>query len=174
MTDERASTLRLLRRDFGCWLGGPAFRWSHFATFTFSKTPGPRAIKHAEIFLRDLGEWLDRESYTAFLSMEIGSEGGRHHIHALLEFTGVAANTIRDRWAERFGFARVTSYNPKLGGLHYVTKYVIKDACGTADWVIVSTPDEGADGELFRPAVRVTGYQLFTRYIALMRRKGAD
>lgn len=175
MTDaEEHSRLRQLRRDFGDWLGGPAFRWSHFATFTFSKTPGRRAVVLADEFLHELAVWLGRDNFTGFLSMEIGPSGGRHHVHALLEFCGVASGTIQRRWQERFGFARVSAYNPKLGGLHYVTKYVIKDACGTADWRIVSTPDEGADGALFRPAVRVTGYQLFTRYTTLMRRKRAD
>jgi len=164
MADDRAH-LRTLRRDYGQWLGGSTFAWSHFATLTFSKPPGPRAIRHFGLFVQDLAEELQREPIVAFCAMEVGPEGARHHLHALLELPGVGSEFISAEWLGRFGFARVGPYNPQLGGLHYVTKYVIKDACHTADWRLYPTQANGPGDDLFRAASRRTGYQLYTRYM---------
>jgi len=171
MPNDEPGSLQRLRRDFGQWLAGNSFRWTDFATFTFRRPPGRGAIRHADVFLRDLAGELERPPITAFVSHEIGPEGGRGHLHALLDVRGVSARFIADEWIRKFGFARVSPYNPKLGGLHYVTKYVIKDCCQRADWRLLPTHGKGQEYDLFRASKRVTGYQLYTRYLAEVERE---
>jgi len=67
----------------------------------------------------------------------------------------------------------VRAYNPLRDAVHYVTKYVIKDACDTADWRLISTAEDDSDQDLFQPSIKATGYQLFQRYMAEVRQKGS-
>lgn len=173
MSDERDSLL-CLKRDFGAWLAGPDFDWSHFCTFTFSKFPGAHAIKHADLFLQSLATDLERAPIVGFVCTEKGAVGGREHLHGLLSLRGVASSTIGDAWRNRYGFARVGPYNPQMGGIKYVTKYVLKDACAAADWRLYPTLESGPDEDLFRASSRLTGYQLYTRWLAEIDRSEAS
>jgi len=163
MHDDEPQRLTRLRSDFGDWLGGPSFTWTHFVHAGFSKTPGRKAIEHGCTFFSDLAGDLERDSFVAFVAMEVGPEGGRHHLHSLVEAPGVSGPFIKSEWERQYGFAKVRTYNPKLGGLHYVTKYVLKDACGSADWRLLPTFTDGPNQDLFVAACRLTGYQLYTR-----------
>jgi len=161
MSDD---TFRRLQRDFGQWLAGRDWSWSHFGTFTFSKTPGKRAISHFDAYLRDMAGLFRLDRFVGFVSMEIGPHRGREHLHALLEAHGVAACTLEREWENRYGFARIRPYNPQMGGIKYVCKYVLKDACNAADWRLYTYGADDPNEGLFEPAARRTGYQLYTRW----------
>jgi len=170
--DDSEQSFERFRTAFGEWLAGPTFRWTHFATLTFRQARGCGAMRHACSFLRDLAEDYGLESASAFVSMELGVRGSRHHIHGLLEFSGVSSGTLRDSWERRYGFARVSPYNPQRGGVAYVTKYVIKDACGSADWRLISTEDKEPDRDLFQASTRRAGYQLYSDWVLQSRKNG--
>jgi len=172
MEDEDVKRLAGIRERFSEWLGGQSFAWDSFGTFTFSKPVRRGAIPRFDAVLRHVGLRCPGESQHAFIAEERGPSGGRIHLHALLEHPGVLCDSIKREWSSRYGFATVKKFNPQLGAVHYVTKYIIKDSCGLGDWALKSTCDSKPDTDLFQSSIRRTGYQLYTTWVHMNRNRG--
>jgi len=161
-----------LRGKFGEFLGGDPFRWNSFGTFTFSKPVRRGAIQRLDVVLWHVRGLVRGEPGYAFIAEERGPHGGRIHLHTLLEHPGVSCESIKRVWESRFGFARVKLYNAQLGAVHYLTKYVIKDACNMGDWALKTTCETDPDDDLFKRGTRRTGYELYSEWVRKTRGEG--
>lgn len=136
--EPHTSPKRILTESFANFLGGDAFDWDSFGTFTFAEPRARRAIDSLAYMLRSLVR--SQGGYIrAFIAEEFGNSGGRRHLHALVEHPGRRGREIKDQWELKrgTGFARVAQFSPRGGAAKYVTKYVIKDAHGVGDWDLV-------------------------------------
>jgi len=127
---------REVRQRLTEWLSGDTFTWSFFCTLTFRRPPFTRQIQRVGVLLA-LDSW-PCERRRAFVAEERGSETERRHLHCLLEAPAVDPRRIWRTWFDRYGRAKVERYNPQLGAAHYLTKYVLKDACDKGDWDVLS------------------------------------
>jgi hypothetical protein len=56
---------------------------------------------------------------------QLGVREGSYHVHALIQ-TRHSAKQIEDWYSEHYGRADVRRYNPALGAVGYVSKYMMK------------------------------------------------
>ncbi len=150
-----------VRRELlGSWLHG--FLWDAFATYTFAH---PRSAEKSLWWARRHMKRLDylvgrgrergspdrwaRKPYAAVFH-EIGSLGGRGHLHALVgnlsPFPAYCGNLLQPGvWAQHCclahswlcGNARAVPYRTELGAEHYLTKYSVKT---DGEWCFIRTP----------------------------------
>jgi hypothetical protein len=108
------------------------FSWDWFLTLTFKDEVGSfKAHRLFGFFVRDI-EKAAGLSIFWFRADEIGTHGGRFHIHALMgNVAHLRRLTWMDRWNELAGIARILPFNAKRGAAYYCAKYVTKQA---ADW----------------------------------------
>jgi len=171
VNDEFPGQIQQLRQAMSEWLGSEDFAWSSFGTYTFRGTPPGRAMRRFGAVLKYILAVSRSKRCHAFVCVERGRRGNREHIHALAEHPGIFCNEISKVWEKDNGFAYVKPYNPQLGAVHYVTKYIIKDACNVGDWAIETTGGCDAELDLYQSASRVTGYRLYTDYMRTLREK---
>ena len=148
--NDKPTSARSLAAAWGEYLA--PYDWNHWVTLTFAphqprdlwspvpvgparpgaERPGPPpnyAHRQFRYWVRRLGA-LGGAPVWWFRGDELGERLGRLHLHALLGGTGRLATQSLDReW--RAGFSLVKRYDPALGAVHYVTKYVTK---GLADY----------------------------------------
>lgn len=179
MDDERreAENRFDLNQELGQLLDGPQFRWDSFATFTFKRAP--RGCPLGEYtHIRRYVEQQQARGSTAHHAVfaERGSRFGRWHLHALVEHPGLVGSDLKREWERRYGFAGIKKYDYNYGAGHYLANYACKSLDNLADWAILTTHGSGAVDGLFEPAARMTGYQLYSRWVqatAGSKRKGA-
>ena len=122
------------------WLS--TFHWDHFATLTFAQPrTEARARRAFAAFVRTVRLQTFGGSVGYFCGYECGTFG-RLHLHALMRTNvpqtelAINANSHPSKavpnkvlwacWFERFGRAKVETYDPKRGAAGYVSKYVTK------------------------------------------------
>jgi len=168
---SEALALGELREKFSAWLGGPEFRWTSFGTYSFDHLKGRTTVHCFDHILEWIGKIGSAGSHRCFVCHELGAVNDRPHLHALTEHPGIMYSEVKGRWQKKYGWAKVKPYNSQLGAEHYVTKYILKDACNIGDWAIKSTCGFEADPDLFEAPLRVTGYRLYTDYMRTLREK---
>lgn len=149
MTDAVRESKRRKRvhTEWAEWLGN--LPWDHYATLTFDgksdrarkeakltgrskRTPEEKAIQIGPDAARGMfSYWVRRLTQDAglplfwFVVLEDGALLGRIHIHCLIGNTReLLIETLSARW--KFGFSRISLYDPERDAKRYVTKYVIK------------------------------------------------
>jgi hypothetical protein len=108
------------------------FSWDWFLTLTFrDPVKSFRAHRLFGYFVRDI-ECAANQPIIWFRADEIGSQGGRFHMHALM---GNVAHLRRmfwiDRWGDLAGYARILPFTSQKGAAFYCAKYVAKEL---SDW----------------------------------------
>ncbi len=108
------------------------FSWDWFVTLTFrDEVKSFTAHRLFGRFARAIERAAEQPIFW-FRADEIGSRGGRFHIHALF---GNVSHLRRlfwmDRWSEVAGYARILPFNEKRGAAYYCAKYVTKQ---DGDW----------------------------------------
>ncbi len=90
-----------------------------------------RAHRLFGYFVRDLEKAAGQPIFW-FRADEIGPQGGRFHLHALIGNVGHLRRMFWvDYWNEQAGFARILPFNPRSGAAYYCAKYVTKQF---GDW----------------------------------------
>jgi len=117
---------RQLTEGWGQFL--PGFPWDWFVTLTFrDEVVSFRAHRLFASLVRQIEKAAGLPIFW-FRADEIGSCGGRVHIHALM---GNVAQLRRmywvDRWNEMAGYARILPFDSKRGAAYYCAKYVAKE-----------------------------------------------
>jgi hypothetical protein len=107
------------------------FQWEWFVTLTFREPVGSfRAHRLFERFVRE----LEKAAGIAirFRADEIGSLGGRFHIHAVIgNVAHLRRMTWVDWWNRVAGYARILPFSAKRAAVFYCAKYITKQA---GDW----------------------------------------
>jgi len=107
--------------DWSDWLN--QHEWDYFCTFTAKYHLTLASARRA----MDIA--LDRvcrgEKAMAFWCAEEFNQRSGYHLHALIR-SDYRAKEIWQWWFDRYGRARILLFDPKLGGSHYVAKYVCK------------------------------------------------
>jgi len=108
------------------------FSWDWYVTLTFRDwVKSFRAHRLFEQFVRELEKAAGIPIFW-FRADEIGTRGGRFHIHALVgNVAHLRRMTWVDRWHELAGIARILPFNSKRGAAYYCAKYVTKQF---GDW----------------------------------------
>jgi hypothetical protein len=108
------------------------YPWDWFATFTFRDwVKSFTAHRKFELFMRELEKAAGIPIFW-FRADEIGTHGGRFHIHALIgNVAHLRRLTWMDRWNDLAGIARILPFNAKRGAAFYCAKYVSKQF---GDW----------------------------------------
>ena len=108
------------------------FSWDWFLTLTFKDEVGSfRAHRLFGFFVRDIEKAAGLPIFW-FRADEIGTHGGRFHIHALMgNVAHLRRLTWMDRWNKLAGIARILPFNAKRGAAYYCAKYVTKQS---GDW----------------------------------------
>lgn len=121
---------RQLAKAWGQFLS--QFSWDWFVTLTFRDCVlSFRAHRLFGYFVRDLEKAAGIPIFW-FRADEIGSHGGRFHIHALIgNVAHLRRMTWMDRWNDWAGYARILPFNEKKGAAYYTAKYVTKQS---GDW----------------------------------------
>jgi len=156
----------VLREELAAFLAPPRFNWCSYMSLTFrdDQLPKKGALNHFKILTRMIKEWHETEQ-RAFVCEEYGRSFGRVHLHALVEHPILPLARIKTRWDDAKGYADIKQFNPALGAIHYVTKYIVKDSADLGEWRIVSTRD--LDGEADWTVIpQLTGYDLWKKEIA--------
>lgn len=144
----------LLKEEMGRWLSNLA-PWDVFSTWTFSRpVRAEGAMYWGRRHIRKLDEMagMGKGNTYAFVAAETGDVGGLVHLHALVGNVGhlkaYCEQPMRPgEWghpccmvhAWPCGYARVFTYDPKLGASFYVGKYITK---AMAEWELVSFPTQ--------------------------------
>jgi len=108
------------------------FLWDWYVTLTFRDwAKSFRAHRLFEQFVREI-EVASGIPIFWFRADEVGTHGGRFHIHALIgNVAQLRRLTWMDRWQELAGIARILPFNSKQGAAYYCAKYVTKQF---GDW----------------------------------------
>jgi len=108
------------------------FSWDWFVSLTFrGDVKSFRAHRLFGYFVRDLEKDAGIPIFW-FRADEIGPQGGRVHLHALIgNVAHLRRMTWVDRWADLAGYARILPFNDRKGAAYYCTKYVTKQ---NGDW----------------------------------------
>lgn len=108
------------------------FSWDWFLTLTFKDEVGSfRAHRLFGFFVRDIEKAAGLPIFW-FRADEIGTHGGRFHIHALMgNVAHLRRLTWMDRWNKLAGIARILPFSAKRGAAYYCAKYVTKQF---GDW----------------------------------------
>jgi hypothetical protein len=136
------------------------FPWEWYFTGTFRGTPNLGRVHGAwrrlieDLALRGSGFPVGRGAHPWMVERALQMSSTRYfrctelqqrnvpHFHAL--FYGVndvmRRVDVKEWWFERFGIARVEPYDPDLGAVGYVGKYVLKDTARSGDWDIELDP----------------------------------
>jgi hypothetical protein len=103
------------------------YPWDWFLTLTFREpVKSFTAQRKFDRFSRDIEEAAGLP-IAWFRGDEIGSLGGRYHLHALmLNVAHLRRLTWMDKWNQRAGFARILPYDRERGAAFYCAKYVTK------------------------------------------------
>jgi len=130
---ERAESVSMSRQLTVAW--GQfltEFSWDWFLTLTFRDWVGSfRAHRLFGFFVRDIEKAAGMPIFW-FRVDEIGTHGGRFHIHALIgNVAHLRRLTWMDRWHDLAGIARILPFNAKRGAAYYCAKYVTKQF---GDW----------------------------------------
>jgi hypothetical protein len=123
------------------------FEWDWFVTLTFRDwVKSFRAHRLFDLFVRELEKAAGQRIFY-FRVDEIGPQGGRFHLHALI---GNVAHLRRmfwmDYWDKLAGHARILPFSSRRGAAFYVAKYVCKQL---GEWEL------GGDLSSFRNNQRV-------------------
>jgi hypothetical protein len=107
------------------------YPWDWFVTLTFREPVGSfRAHRLFGYFVRDLEKAAGVPIFW-FRADEIGPNGGRFHIHALVgNVENLRRMTWVDCWDRLAGWARILPFDAKRGAAYYTAKYVAKQ-CGS-------------------------------------------
>jgi len=142
-----------LQEEFSRWLSNGTWRWTTYATLTFSRPMRKDALRFAKAWVR----WIARTANEVwgFCFQETHWDGQRLHVHCLLS---VRRNLLQQPsneemwswWYRKFGRAVVTDFRAtqkkgqKLSQptsivfdqlATYLTKYVVKEGgSGGFDW----------------------------------------
>lgn len=142
-----------LQEEFAQWLSNGTWRWTTYATLTFSRPMKKDALRFAQAWVR----WIARTAaeVSGFCFQETHWDGQRLHVHCLLS---VRRNLLHEPsnkemwswWHRKFGRAVVTDFRAtqtkerKLSPNNtlvfdqlatYLTKYVVKEGGkGGFDW----------------------------------------
>lgn len=121
---------RQLTEGWGQFLS--QYPWDWFVTLTFRDWVGSfRAHRLFERFVRELEKAAGIPIFW-FRADEIGTHGGRFHMHALIgNVAHLRRLTWMDRWEGMAGIARILPFNAKRGAAYYCAKYVTKQ---DGDW----------------------------------------
>ena len=124
------SMSRQLVVAWGQFLSG--FSWDWYVTLTFRDwVKSFRAHRLFEQFMRDLEKAAGIPIFW-FRADELGTHGGKFHIHALIgNVAHLRRLTWMDRWHDLAGIARILPFNAKRGAAYYCAKYVTKQS---GDW----------------------------------------
>jgi hypothetical protein len=108
------------------------FSWDWYVTLTFhDPVKSFRAHRLFKQFVRELEKAAGIPIFW-FRADEIGTHGGRFHMHALIgNVAHLRRLTWMDRWHELAGIARIYPFNAKRGAAYYCAKYVTKQF---GDW----------------------------------------
>lgn len=128
------------------------FSWDWFVTLTFRDwVKSFRAHRLFGYFVRDLEQAAGQPIFW-FRADEIGPQGGRFHLHALVGNVGHLRRMFWvDYWNELAGFARILPFSPRSGAAYYCAKYVTKQF---GDWEL--SDDLKAFGK-YQPALTLDG-----------------
>lgn len=123
-----------LREEVSSWIN--TFQWQYWFTGTFkperSYTDTMNAKRAFMRFIGDLGKKYHKSDIEFWLALERFKFGEEVHCHALLNgLDGLQYRQIGETWRKRFGREQVEGYDPEKGANHYITKYIVKEAC---DW----------------------------------------
>jgi hypothetical protein len=141
---------RQLAEGWGRFLS--QFSWDWFVTLTF-RDPVKSFTAHRLFgaFVREIERAAGIPIFW-FRADEIGSLGGRFHLHALI---GNVAHLRRmnwvDRWHDLAGIARILPFNAKRGAAYYCAKYITKQ---NGDWEL--SDDLGAFAN-YQPVLPLQG-----------------
>jgi hypothetical protein len=121
---------RQLAVAWGQFLSG--FSWDWYVTLTFRDwVKSFRAHRLFEQFMRDLEKAAGIPIFW-FRADELGTHGGKFHIHALIgNVAHLRRLTWMDRWHDLAGIARILPFNAKRGAAFYCAKYITKQS---GDW----------------------------------------
>jgi hypothetical protein len=121
---------RSLAEGWGQFLS--RFSWDWFLSLTFrDEVKSFRAHRLFGYFVRDLERAAGIPIFW-FRADEIGSHGGRFHIHALIGNVGhLRRLSWMDRWNCLAGYARILPFEARKGAAYYCAKYVTKQS---GDW----------------------------------------
>ncbi len=108
------------------------FSWDWFLSLTFrDEVTSFRAHRLFGYFVRDLEKAAGIPIFW-FRADEIGSRGGRFHIHALIgNVEQLRRMSWMDRWNGLAGYARILPFEARRGAAYYCAKYVTKQS---GDW----------------------------------------
>jgi hypothetical protein len=108
------------------------FVWDWFLSLTFREdVKSFRAHRLFGYFVRDLEKDAGIPIFW-FRADEIGPQGGRFHLHALIgNVAHLRRMTWVDRWNRLAGYARILPFNERKGAAYYCAKYVTKQ---NGDW----------------------------------------
>ena len=128
------------------------YSWDWFVTLTFRDWVGSFRAHHLfERFIRALEKAAGIPIFW-FRADEIGTRGGRFHIHVLIgNVAHLRRLTWMDRWQEMAGIARILPFNAKRGAAYYCAKYVTKQF---GDWEL---SDNLRAFHLYQPVLPLDG-----------------
>jgi hypothetical protein len=107
-------------QDTGDWLRG-LLDWNLYGTLTFTSERTPESARRA---VKDFINYYDP---TAKYIMVVAPQSFRScpHIHFLLKgLTSFRRLYLIDKWAQKYGFARIYLYDKNKGGAHYIAKHL--------------------------------------------------
>lgn len=111
-----------IKKAFGEWLGQWDEEWDLWVTFTFENNYRAHSAKKAVI------RFLRREvpGFSACLVIEPHKAGFTWHVHALIgNAVDVRRRELADKWAVRYGWARIEEYDPEKRARFYIGKYLV-------------------------------------------------
>ena len=128
------------------------FSWDWFVTLTFrDEVKSFSAHRLFERFARAIERAAEQPIFW-FKADEIGTHGGRFHIHALFGNVGHLRRLFwMDRWSELAGYARILPFNEKRGAAYYCAKYVTKQ---DGDWEMSANVNAF---QQYQPALPLSG-----------------
>lgn len=157
LSRSKRSQIQPYATALGEWLD--TYKWHYWATFTYRphssesnysplqttlgfKSPSEKTSPSSVLapstatWRRGLSKWARRTNPDLmFWGTESGPKTGRVHAHALLHFP--QERNPAELWAlafQMFGRSHIDRFDPELGAVGYVTKYVTKELADFDLW----------------------------------------